>query len=148
MTAIPIIFQHRLAALADEHGVVLADHIEVLEPDHPLRRFVCALAGHAHDVTLGLIATYEHDEAHAAARERLLPVQHAGLLAAGFSDAQLAEICAMPLEQISARRHELAAEAPVRPTPARPARVQFSRHWPATASPSWLTRRLRTAARS
>ena len=44
-----IIHRHRIAALAAER-VYYAPHIEVLEPDHPERRFVAALCLYSHAV--------------------------------------------------------------------------------------------------
>ena len=47
-----IIHRHRIAALAAER-VYYASHIEVLEPDHPERRFVAALCLYSHAVDTG-----------------------------------------------------------------------------------------------
>jgi hypothetical protein len=46
----PIIHRGRIAALAAER-VYYASHIEVLEPDHPERRFVAALCLYSHPST-------------------------------------------------------------------------------------------------
>jgi hypothetical protein len=63
-----IIHRHRIAALAAER-VYYASHIEVLEPDHPERRFVAALCLYTHAVDTGRAGRpYEQAEAEAVAR--------------------------------------------------------------------------------
>ncbi len=102
-----IFFRERCAAHVED-GVRYRPHIEVLERDHPERRFVAAMALHALDLQEGAIAgPYDERFAHAAARALLMPAE-ATQARLHESDAALAERFAAPLDQVAARREELA----------------------------------------
>ena len=68
--------RHRVAAVAAER-VHYAAHIEVLEPDHPERRFVAALCLYSHAVDTGEAdcAIYDQEEAQRFARALLMPAE-------------------------------------------------------------------------
>ena len=105
-----IIHRHRIAALSAER-VYYAPHIEVLEPDHPERRFVAALCLYSHAVDTGQAgcAHYDQEAAERFARALLMP--------ADTFDAQLrrpdvvlAERFIAPLDHVRARRRERGRE--------------------------------------
>jgi hypothetical protein len=102
----PIIHRGRIAALAAER-VYYALHIEVLEPDHPERRFVAALClySHAVDTGKGGRAHYDEEEAERLARALLIPAEDFDA-SAWLPDAELAERFVAPLDHISIRRGE------------------------------------------
>jgi hypothetical protein len=103
-----IVHRGRVAALAAER-VYFTPHIEVLEPDHPERRFVAALClyGHAVDTGQAAVPGYDQDRAERFARMLLMPGSDFDS-AAFLSDAQLAECFAAPLDQVRVRRRERA----------------------------------------
>ena len=105
-------YRGRLAALAEGEHVLLAPHISLLEEDHPERRFVSWLCIHSCDVDEGNLAGPYSDAAAAkAARAQLMPEGEFRAHAAGLFDHELAELFAVPLEQVALRRSELAALA-------------------------------------
>jgi hypothetical protein len=96
----------RIAALAAER-VYYASHIEVLEPDHPERRFVAALCLYSRAVDTGEAgrADYRHEEAERFARALLMPAEDFDA-SASLLDADLAERFVAPLDHVSIRRSE------------------------------------------
>lgn len=98
-----IFHRHRIAALAAER-VYYAPHIEVLEPDHPERRFVAALCLYSHAVDAGEVGcSFDQHDAERFARALLMPREaFAPVLA--WSDLELAELFAAPLDQVARRR--------------------------------------------
>jgi hypothetical protein len=105
-----IIHRRRIAALAAER-VYYASHIEVLEPDHPERRFVAALCLCSHAVDPGEAgrASYDQEEAERFARALLMPVE-AFDASALLRDAELAERFVAPLDHVHVRRSERSSE--------------------------------------
>jgi hypothetical protein len=102
----PIRFRGRLAALAGD-VVVFAPHIEALEPDHPEWRFVSAMCVYACELAQGLHAmAYDQKDAERNARALLMPTEEFAMVAR-WSDAEIAELFAAPLDQVAARRREL-----------------------------------------
>src|SRR5258705_9174153 len=88
--------RHRIAALAAER-VYYASHIEVLETDHPERRFVAALCLYSHTVDTGRAGgPYDQGDAEAFARALLVPREAFGPVL-GWSDLELAELFTVPL---------------------------------------------------
>ena len=71
-----IFHRHRVAVVAAER-VYYASHIEVLEPDHPERRFVAALCLYSHAVDTGQAggAHYGQEAAERFARALLMPAE-------------------------------------------------------------------------
>ena len=105
-----IIHRHRVAALAAER-VYYASHIEVLEPDHPERRFVAALCLYSHSVDTGEAgSSYDQGEAEAFARALLMP-REALVSVIDWSDPELAELFTVPLDQVKLRRRDSALPA-------------------------------------
>ncbi len=70
----PVTYQGRLAAVCTRHRVYFADWIEILELDHPVRRFVSAMCLYAGEVLNGPAAPYTDTTARRRARDRLVPV--------------------------------------------------------------------------
>lgn len=106
----PITHRGRLAAFAEGADVLLAPHISVLEEDHPERRFVSWLCIHSCDIDEGnLPGAYSDAAAARAARAQLMPAAEFKAHAGGLFDHELAELFAVPLEQVALRRSELAA---------------------------------------
>ena len=105
-----IVHRHRIAALAAER-VYYASHIEVLEPDHPERRFVAALCLYSHAVDTGQAgcAHYDQEAAERFARALLMP---ADTFDAQLRrpDVDLAERFIAPLDHVGARRRERGRE--------------------------------------
>jgi hypothetical protein len=101
-----IIYRHRIAALAAER-VYYASHIEVLEPDHPERRFVAALCLYSHAVDTGEAgpARYAQNEAERFARALLIP-RDALAAIAHRPDVELAEMFGAPLDHVALRRRD------------------------------------------
>ena len=101
-----IVHRGRVAAVAAER-VYLAPHIEVLEPDHPERRFVAALCLYSHAVDTGRAgcAVYDQEEAECFARALIMPAEDFDA-SAWLPDADLAERFMAPLDQVSVRRTE------------------------------------------
>jgi hypothetical protein len=106
----PIVHRHRVAALAAER-VYYAPHIEVLEPDHPERRFVAALCLYSHAVDTGEAGCTDYDQeaAERFARALLMPAD-AFDAQLPRPDAELAEHFVAPLDHVSARRRERGRE--------------------------------------
>jgi hypothetical protein len=77
-----IVHRGCVPALAAEH-VYYAAHIEVLEPDHPERRFVAALCLYSHAIDTGEAGYAEYDQEAAERFARAL------LMSADPFDAQL-----------------------------------------------------------
>ena len=103
-----IIHRHRIAALAAER-VYYASHIEVLEPDHPERRFVAALCIYSHAVDTGRAGRpYRQCDAERFARTLLLPAEDLRAVA-GRPAVELAETFGAPLDQVRARLRECQA---------------------------------------
>ncbi len=95
----------RLAALAGE-VVSLAWHIDVLELDHPERRFVSALCVYCCEVDEGLVeGPFCQEQGERYARALLMP-EEAFAPVAGWADVELAELFAVPLEQVDGRRYD------------------------------------------
>jgi hypothetical protein len=100
----------RLAAVVSRRAVALAGHIEVLEPGHPLRRFVTAMALFALEVDAGeLPAPYTDPLAALYGRCILIPDDEF-LERAPWSDHHLAELFDVPLEQIRLKRLDITSE--------------------------------------
>ena len=101
-----IIHRHRIAALAAER-VYYAAHIEVLEPDHPERRFVAALCLYSHAIDTGEAgcAEYDQEAAERFARALLMPAD-AFDAQLRRPDVELAECFIAPLDHVSARRQD------------------------------------------
>ena len=102
----PIVHRHRIAALAAER-VYYASHIEVLEPDHPERRFVAALCLYSHAVDTGEAGRtrYEQNEAERFARALLIPGDALAAIA-DRPDVELAEVFGAPLDHVALRRRD------------------------------------------
>ena len=101
-----VVHRGRLAAVAAER-VRYAPHIEVLEPDHPERRFVAALCLYRHAVDTGKAGATDHDQGAAErfARRLLLPAGAFDALS-HRADVELAEHFGAPLDHIARRRRE------------------------------------------
>jgi hypothetical protein len=101
-----IIHRHRIAALAAKR-VIYASHIDVLEPDHPERRFVAVLCLYSHAIDTGEAgcAEYDQEAAERFARALLMPADtfDAQLRRPDF---ELAECFIAPLDHVSARRQD------------------------------------------
>lgn len=96
----PVTYRGRLAAVCSPHRVYFAEWIEILELDHPVRRFVGAMCLYAGEVLNGsAAASYSDDDARRRARARLIPLTDlfTGLAA---TDAELAEYLNVPLDEI------------------------------------------------
>jgi hypothetical protein len=98
-----------LLALADESRVWFAPSIDVLEPDHPRRRFAGMLA-----LAAALMQTepdaepYDPQKAAYYARYILIPDTAFIVFRERESDAELAERFNVPLEEIAAKQIDLA----------------------------------------
>jgi hypothetical protein len=101
-----IVYRGRVAALAAER-VYYAPHIDVLEPDHPERRFVAALCLYSHVVDGGRAGcnSYDHEEAERFARALLMPAEDFDA-SVWLPDAELAERFVAPVDHVSVRRSE------------------------------------------
>jgi len=106
-----IVYRGRPLALAEPDRAHLHPALEALaerDESDPLVRFACALALHAFEVHAGLIAgPFDEARAERYARELLMPTDDFAPLA-GLTDAELAALFSVPVEQVSARRLELA----------------------------------------
>lgn len=103
----PILRRDRVAALAGPR-VFFAEHIEVLEPDHPERRFVSALGLYSHAVDRGRVPSgYVQADAERFAQALVMPAEDLDA-SARRTDAELAERFAAPLDQVPLRRRERA----------------------------------------
>ena len=108
-----ISYRGRAVAIAGRERFYLAPQIAQRPDGDPLKTFVCYLALYARDVLCGRLgdepSRYLPDRAERYARECLL-APRAFLAHAHRTDAELAERFNVPLEQIAARRAELAAD--------------------------------------
>ena len=112
-----IFYRDRLCAVVDG-AVAFQPHIEVLEPDHPRRRFVSLLAVYAIEIQQGALpGPFRETEAAHYARCQLMPAQLVWPLL-GLDDAVLAERFNLPLEQVPYRRGDLAGYRPAGAGPA------------------------------
>ena len=110
-----IFYDGRAAAYTDCDQVVLSDRVAVLERDHPLRRFISAVCVFSCEADAGYVpGGWSSASAELYARALLMPTElfypHERVLA----DHQLAEHFAVPLEQVRARRGDLAAQRAAR----------------------------------
>jgi hypothetical protein len=100
-----VIWRGRAAATVDIDETRLAPQIEVLEVDHPDRRFVCAMCLYAYEVITGVIpGAYEQDCAERYARTFLAPDW--AFCDERWPDVAVAELYAIPLDQVAAGRRE------------------------------------------
>ena len=106
-----IFYNGWLAAMADGDRVVLAEHIDVLERDHPLRRFVAAVCVWSCETDQGNVSVrWDPGAAEFYARALLMPTELFDPLDRLLPDYELAEHFSVPLEQVQARREDLAAQ--------------------------------------
>lgn len=115
----PIGFRGRLAASASIDRFFLAPHIEVLEDDHPDRRFVSLMCWYARDVLTGLAPGPYNDRAAEFCVRSFLIDDDDFALHWRFDDALLAERYAVPLDQVTQKRLELHSPKPSDPGEAR-----------------------------
>lgn len=107
---IPIRYAGRIAALAEDR-VHFAPHIEALEPDHPVRRFVGAMTLVARAIEQGeRPGPYRDETTEQTVRAGFLPDDLFKVFRER-PDWWLAEFFEVPLEQVIARRIEMAPEA-------------------------------------
>jgi hypothetical protein len=100
-----VIWRGRAAATVDLDETRLARQIEVLETDHPDRRFVCAMCLYAYEVLTGVIpGAYEQGCAERYARTFLAPDW--AFCDPTWPDFAVAELYAIPLDQVAAGRRE------------------------------------------
>jgi hypothetical protein len=98
-----IVHRQRPAAVAGER-IYFAPHIEVLESDHPERRFVAALCLYSHAVDTGQAPPrYDQREAECFARCLLMPNEEFDPVAC-LPDAELSELFMAPIGHVRARR--------------------------------------------
>ena len=99
-------YRGRPAATVEGERVAFCPSIEVLERDHPLRRFVAAMCLYLRDVADGVVPGPSAELATLYARLLLIPSE---ALAArtDWADAVLAEHFNVPLEEIRERRLDL-----------------------------------------
>jgi hypothetical protein len=103
-----IFHRRRVVALAGRR-LYFAPHIDVLEPDHPERRFVAALCMYSHAVDTGRAGRpYRQCDAERFARTLLLPAEDLRAVA-GRPAVELAETFGAPLDQVRARLRECQA---------------------------------------
>jgi hypothetical protein len=111
-----IIHRNRIAALCGER-VYFAPHIEVLEADHPERRFVAALCLHSGWLDANAPdKQFDATMAERCARAILMPEDEFDHVA-HWPNFVLAERFGVPLDQVDVRRRDLWLEgaAPSRP---------------------------------
>ena len=106
-----VFYQRRLAAITGPERAWLMPHVDVLEPDHPVKRFVCAMCLYAREVALGPRRDqFDQGCAEAYARCLLIPgAELFQLAASGWCDCCIAERLVVPLEQVRLRRAEVGA---------------------------------------
>jgi len=106
-----VIWRGRTAAIVDPEETWLCPQIEVLETDHPERRFVCAMCLYAHDVVTGVIPVgYDQDDAERYARSFLAPDW--AFSDPSWPDEAVAELYVIPLDQVRAGREEWVHQIP------------------------------------
>lgn len=100
-------FDGQVVGATDGQLVVFVEAIEVLERDHPRRRFVAMLAIYAVTIAEGHYpGPYRTSDAHDFARCMLMPADEF-LPLAGQADHELAEHFAVPVDQVAIHRGEL-----------------------------------------
>jgi hypothetical protein len=100
-----VIWRGCAAATVDLDETRLAPQIEVLEGDHPDRRFVCAMCLYAYEVLTGVIpGAYDQECAERYARTFLAPDW--AFSDPTWPDVAIAELYAIPLDQVEAGRKE------------------------------------------
>jgi hypothetical protein len=105
-----ILYAGRPAAIAHDGRVVFCSQIDVLEPEHPVRRFVGAICIWSLDVDAGRLAIpSDQSLLEVDARALLMPTELFEPLERELADHELAEHFGVPLEQVELRREELAA---------------------------------------
>ena len=110
-----IFYGGRLAALAAGERVVFCPRIEVLEPDHPLRRFVSAVCLWSCELDARDVPVrFDPVAAEVYARALLMPAELFAALARELPDDVIAEDLNVPLEQVALRRADLVAERAAR----------------------------------
>jgi hypothetical protein len=106
----PIRYADHTVALCDRDDMLLAPEIAVLEPDHPTRRFVSMLCVYSAEIDAGAAPdgarAYWAAAAERYARRELMPAELFCPLA-DWPDHRLAEVFAVPLEQVERRRCDL-----------------------------------------
>jgi len=106
-----ILYNGRTAAYTDCDQVVLSDRVAVLERDHPRRRFVSAVCVFSCEADAGNVpGGWNSRRAELYARALLMPTELFDPLERVLADHELAEHFAVPLEQVRARRGDLAAQ--------------------------------------
>ena len=102
-----VTWRNRTAATVDLDETRLCPQIEVLETDHPERRFVCAMCLYAQDVVTGVLpGPYNQGDAERYARSFLAP--DSAFWDTSRPDAAVAEKYVIPLDQVRAGRQEWA----------------------------------------
>lgn len=115
MTGTAIRYGAVVVAYIDERNVFLLPPIGPLENDHPRRRFVCMMALVGREMQLEPDAEpYDDALAEFYARVVLMPDEQFLQLDDGRADSELAERFNVPLEQIAAKRYDLAFLRPAR----------------------------------
>lgn len=107
-----IVYAGRPAAFVTRWQICLLEQIEVLERDHPIRRWVMCLAFFAQDLAAGHIhGDFTAFRAAHFARTALIPDED--FLAVGdLDDALLAELFNVPLDQVAEKRLDVAIRSP------------------------------------
>ena len=106
MDTITLTHQGRPVALAAPTRVWFAAHIQVLPDGHPRKRLVCFMAFFARDVLTGALpGPYTDTRAEHYARLALIDPD---TIAAHphATDAELAAMLTVPIDQIAAHRHD------------------------------------------
>ena len=105
-----IFYDDRPAAIAHDGRVVFCTQIDVLEPEHPVRRFVSALCIWSLDVDAGKLAMpWDQLLLEVYARALLMPAELFEPRDGKLPDHALAADFGVPLEQVELRREDLAA---------------------------------------
>ncbi len=107
----PITHKGRVAAFAEGDRVMFAEHIDVLEAEHPVRRFVSAMCLFSCELDAAPRprARYRDQAAEAYARTLLMETELFDALDRVLEDHLLAEEFNVPLEQVELRREDLIA---------------------------------------
>jgi hypothetical protein len=106
MDTITLTHQRRPVALATATRVWLAAHIQALPDGHPRKRLVCFMALFAREILTGALpGPYTDTRAEQFARLALIDPD---IIAShpNATDAQLADMLAVPIEQIAAHRND------------------------------------------
>lgn len=107
VTLQPVAFRDRLAAAATRDRFYLASHIDVLEDDHPDRRFVSLMCWYARDVLTGVAPGPYSDSLAEFCVRAFLVDDHDFAAVRHCEDAILAEHFAVPLDQVAKKRLDL-----------------------------------------